>query len=892
MSTPSAAASTESLQNGLAYIHTPSPKSTSLFAPFRARSTVNTAMSMTVTPTTTSALVSNTSSRSSPLSAFRGLTPTIAVQGSPELLATSQGPLTGSLPNFRLPEPAMSVAVPSAPTPPRSAMSEAISRNRSPGIIRRLSRGAHQRLTRRRPSANRSNIRDQSAGPVLVRRRSESNTEGNGGIDLSDQDTVNSPEDAFDESGYASIRGEVFSALGVSMGRPGTRPTTESGIAPTISTILEEGTWVYKVTKKKRKSVKLRLDSRAAMICWDATDSSKQFHIDDVRDLRVGVDSRNAREDIHASPGEERRWLTVVYDDPERRKGRSIKTMHLIAPDDFILQLWIDVLDTVSRERTEIMYALSASTERSEKSMTMLWKQEMASKGLEADQYLDLSGAKCICRKLEINCSENAIRARFDKANTDRSGLLSYEQYQRFIALFKERRDMRAIFRAIQNNGNPDIDMDTFFAFMTETQGANIDKDREHWKAVFERYARSTRSRAVASEALPLTMNFQAFQNFLSSPRDNPTLLGSKAEPNLNRPLNEYFISSSHNTYLLGRQFAGRSSVEAYVIALLEGCRCIEIDCWDGKDDRPIVNHGYSMSTSVLFSDVISIVSKHAFQTSQYPLIVSLEVHCNNKQQVVMAEEMIKQFGTRLVLQPITDSDTLPSPEALKNRILIKVKKPQEQDDSPTPVELALVRRQRSFSSPFSRAVSLDNSAVPESPLQASPLSSSPSDQYTAAWSTPRGSAPGIAVTPMSSAEDSDTALPSRAPSEKRKKPKTSKIVPRLGRLGVYTQGITFTDFKSGEAQSFNHVFSFEENTFTGLCKGRDKDTKAILEKHNLRHLMRVYPGKWRVNSSNFDPLSAWRRGVQMAALNWQTYDIPLQINSAMFAAGNDRFGY
>src|SRR4030095_12936900 len=33
-------------------------------------------------------------------------------------------------------------------------------------------------------------------------------------------------------------------------------------------------------------------------------------------------------------------------------------------------------------------------------------------------------------------------------------------------------------------------------------------------------------------------------------------------------------------------------------------------------------------------------------------------------------------------------------------------------------------------------------------------------------------------------------------------------------------------------------------------------------------------------------------RGVQMVALNWQTYDVGMQMNQAMFAAGTDRTGY
>lgn len=47
-----------------------------------------------------------------------------------------------------------------------------------------------------------------------------------------------------------------------------------------------------------------------------------------------------------------------------------------------------------------------------------------------------------------------------------------------------------------------------------------------------------------------------------------------------NHPLPEYFISSSHNTYLMAHQLYGSSDASAYKIALLTGSRCVEIDAW------------------------------------------------------------------------------------------------------------------------------------------------------------------------------------------------------------------------------------------------------------------------------------------------------------------------
>lgn len=64
------------------------------------------------------------------------------------------------------------------------------------------------------------------------------------------------------------------------------------------------------------------------------------------------------------------------------------------------------------------------------------------------------------------------------------------------------------------------------------------------------------------------------FCRYLMSDENAPVFLDRlELYQEMDHPLAHYFISSSHNTYLTGRQFGGKSSVEMYRQVLLAGCR-------------------------------------------------------------------------------------------------------------------------------------------------------------------------------------------------------------------------------------------------------------------------------------------------------------------------------
>eukprot|EP00966_Prymnesium_polylepis_P178825 4140676-Prymnesium_polylepis.1 len=78
--------------------------------------------------------------------------------------------------------------------------------------------------------------------------------------------------------------------------------------------------------------------------------------------------------------------------------------------------------------------------------------------------------------------------------------------------------------------------------------------------------------------------------------------------------------------YAEADQLAGPSSDGMYRRLLLQGCRSIEIDCWDGDDGEPMVTHGRTLCTRVKFELVVQAIADTAFVTSPLPVSISLEV--------------------------------------------------------------------------------------------------------------------------------------------------------------------------------------------------------------------------------------------------------------------------
>lgn len=792
--------------------------------------------------------------------------PSWSFQSSPYAFSYQQQYSLPTVDTLNLPDPVI-------PSSMSTALSSSLPRQN--GLTRTISSGkrALSRLGRTTASGT-TNKRDASSGPV-ARRRSDSKTSTAASFETSDP----VPELPHGLGLYHNLGSSDDTSFSNELpARTEVRAEIE---APAVPDLFLGGVPLKKLTRLGWAPKKFLLDKERGTVSWSGKlGTRKEFCIDNITSIRYGTDAASTWRDIARPEVDLGCCCTITYASSQSSKGN--KTVHIIAKARHLCQLWVGTLEALSKHREEMMSEMTGAERVS--ALRAHWESELAKSNSEA-QGLDMPTVARLCRKLHIHCPKAVVLDAFNTADVRGSGLLDFEQFRAFVDRLRSRVDIKPLFNRFKTGGVDGLSKADFLLFLQREQGINVDANYSHWAERFDQLAARSKC-SVPQHTHGQYMDFNAFSSFITSRECHVYALNEKAPATFDRPINEYFISTSHNTYLTGRQVNGTSSVEAYVTALRRGCRSVEIDCWNGENNSPRVTHGFTGTTSVPFDEVIRAINRCAFDVSAYPVILSLEVHCNPSQQLRMVEIMTKEIDpTRLLLYPLVDdAHDLPSPEELKYKILVKVKATNAHPVLHSLGESTPVARQRSTSSPIRRPVPLHTTSAQQIPL----ANGSPS-----LMSLPESTASPTdhSMTPTSEEDyESDTNVIVRTVTDPSGPRKTSKITKELAALGVYMQGYSYRSPADLNFQKFNHIFSINENT--ALTVSKHQDSKVPFEKHNTSFMCRIYPRGTRFNSSNFDPNTFWRRGVQMVALNWQTYDIHMQMNQAMFAASNDCTGY
>ncbi|KAK6082550.1 phosphatidylinositol-specific phospholipase C [Seiridium cupressi] len=314
-------------------------------------------------------------------------------------------------------------------------------------------------------------------------------------------------------------------------------------------------------------------------------------------------------------------------------------------------------------------------------------------------------------------------------------------------------------------------------------------------------------------------------------------------------PLSEYFISSSHNTYLLAHQLTGKSSAEAYRTALNTGARCVEIDAWDDESNKeePKVTHGYTLVSHIPFRAVCEtirdVVDKEAVESRDQqgyraaPILLSLENHCGAYGQTRLVQIMKEVWGDRLLSKAVREKGH---------------------------AEQAGYDSQVSLQELGSKIVLIVEYHFPEG----------------------LGAAEDPSNSSSSSESDDEEERRAREDYKARKAAAAmTVIVPELAELGVYAQSVKPVDnswFEDAQMKNgpHDHLINVSEIQLAAHMPANNEKI-AI---HNAKHMMRVYPKGTRISSTNLKPATFWAIGAQICALNWQTFGASLQLNEALFS--------
>ncbi|CAF1565253.1 unnamed protein product [Rotaria magnacalcarata] len=393
------------------------------------------------------------------------------------------------------------------------------------------------------------------------------------------------------------------------------------------------------------------------------------YNIKDIDEIRIGFAAetfdRLMKRGIVKSV-DQNRAFSIIYDD--HRKGE-----HLLASNTATRDLWVTGLEYLKNQNAQKSQYHFVREKN--------WILDFFHSA-DKDQSNKLTKDECralLEDSLNVKMPDAVFERMFNQVDKSRQGALNQVDFVNFFNLLTHRKDLFGIMKTFIKNGsektmeNISMNRNELYSFLEQAENENIKNidNPTELQRLIDTYELNNEFREKG------LLSLDGFRNMLLSRSFDiiESVYSRQVYQDMTRPLCDYYISTSHNTYLFYSQVSGNSDPEAYNHVLLMGCRAVEFDCYDGDDGKPIVKHAFTLVKSCSFESIIRCIEPNLFKVSPYPVIFNIENHCSSKQQKEMARILKTILGDKLITKRFSKKDPsiLPSPEDLKYKVLIRV---------------------------------------------------------------------------------------------------------------------------------------------------------------------------------------------------------------------------
>ncbi|XP_052007992.1 1-phosphatidylinositol 4,5-bisphosphate phosphodiesterase eta-1 [Xyrauchen texanus] len=681
--------------------------------------------------------------------------------------------------------------------------------------------------------------------------------------------------------------------------------------------VMQSGTQMVKLKNGSKGLVRLfYLDEHRSCIRWKPSRKSEKAKIT-IDSLYKVTEGRQS--DIfhrHAEGTFDPSCCFTIY------HGNHMESLDLVTSNAEEARTWVTGL-------RYLMAGISDEDSLAKRQRTHVqWmKQTFEEADKNGDGFLNIEEIYQLLHKMNVNLPRRKVKQMFQEADTDdQQGTLTFEEFTVFYKMMSLRRDLFLLLMCFSEKKDH-LTAEEFGNFLRVEQKMS-DVTPEYCLDIINKFE------VLEENKHKGVLGIEGFTNYMRSPVCdvfNPQ--HNEVNQDMDQPLYNYFIASSHNTYLTGDQLLSHSKTDMYAWVLQAGCRCVEVDCWDGSDGEPMVQHGYTLTSKITFKSVIETINKYAFVNNEFPVILSIENHCSIQQQKKIAKHLKEIFGDKLDVGEALNKDPkqLPSPNSLKGKILIKGKRLPSHlsadaeegevsaDDSADEIEDDFKLKNSTSNGPSQHQVESHIRKKLDSLMKESQIGDKEDTDSFSIRALLRATHEGLQRNLRKNSKDGMKKSQSRSflsnlkhkrHSKSRlkcqsvetdddgqqetsggqfnrcgRRRKTIKLSRDLSDLVVFTNSVASQECLD-EGSPFN-VLSFSETRAQHLVHHRSERFLTF----NQCQLSRIYPSAYRIDSSNFNPQTYWNVGCQLVALNYQTEGRMMQLNRAKFMV-NGGSGY